>query len=131
MKQLYSIFFSLLLIPALAQVQDVDLTKTDSAVASEARSIQSNQGFDKIVGTHENQEEKFSVSYGNGFLQFANPQGEILRIQLMNITGKVVRNTLISDKDAQLYVNDLTPGLYLVRAEDRSGHRAVRKVYLR
>lgn len=98
---------------------------------SESTAFQTARSLVQNVSLQEPERKEFSVNYAEGLLHVNNPQQGVLRIQVVNITGKDVRSSLISDKTAEVYVGDLPPGLYLIRAEAQNGRRAVRKVYFR
>lgn len=99
--------------------------------AAKSKALELSSG--NTVGIKENTQSEFYVSQSPNSVALHNLPKGFIDIQLTSLTGKVVRNLKYNvDSDiAQLGTSDLNAGVYLVSVENKTGFKAVRKVYVK
>lgn len=71
-------------------------------------------------------------SFGSTFVEIENPNGYNLRMNIMDITGKIVReNTLLNTGRKEINTSNFAPGLYLLNVTNERSERAVYKLMVR
>ncbi len=71
-------------------------------------------------------------SDGVSFIEIENPNGHSLRMHIIDITGKVVReNEVINTTRHEITTTDLTSGLYFLNVVNEHNERAVYKLMVR
>lgn len=71
-------------------------------------------------------------SFGSTFVEIENPNGYNLRMNIMDITGKIVReNILLNTGRKEINTSNFAPGLYLLNVTNERSERAVYKLMVR
>lgn len=85
------------------------------------------------IGLGEAIQKPFSVSGGEGFVSLDNLPHTTTKIQIVALTGKVIKtvNILSPQSVEKVDLSNYTAGIYLVNVQNKNGFQAVRKVYLR
>ncbi|WP_417611442.1 T9SS type A sorting domain-containing protein [Owenweeksia hongkongensis] len=85
------------------------------------------------VGIDEVSQKDFYVSQSPGAVRLHNLPKGANTIQLVNLTGQVVKsiNNVSEDGSYTLLTSNMNAGIYLVSAQNNKGFKAVRKVYVK
>ncbi len=109
----------------------------DSTIAyegsSQSTALSTAAGLVSTVSQSEIEKKEFSLSASNGSVSLFNlPQGPIT-IQVVSLTGNVVKTVNFNSPAAleKVVLDKFSAGIYLVNVQNKSGFRTVRKVYLR
>lgn len=71
-------------------------------------------------------------SFGSTFVEIENPNGYNLRMNIMDVTGKIVReNILLNTGRKEINTSNFAPGLYLLNVTNERSERAVYKLMVR
>lgn len=82
------------------------------------------------VSLKENGTEEFAAYWSDGLVQVNFPDEIDLKVQLLNLTGKVIKETTLRHGNRSLSTSGMSPGLYLLSVEGGRSFRAVRKLYI-
>lgn len=71
-------------------------------------------------------------SNGSTFIEVENPNGYNLRMSVLDITGKVVRdNILLNSGRKEINTSNFAPGLYFLNVTNEKSERSVYKLMVR
>ena len=71
-------------------------------------------------------------SFGSTFIEVENPNGYNLRMNIMDITGKIVReNILLNTAHKEINTSNFAPGMYFLNVTNERSERAVYKLMVR
>lgn len=97
---------------------------------SEASAFQAAQDVNNNVELEKNKVSTLSINSINGHIELKNAPAGSLKVQVVGLTGNVVRSVAVSG-DQRISTSGLVPGIYLVNVLGDKGFQSVKKVYIR